>query len=489
MATSRSRARLRERSEVGLDDRRVVGELAVGAAAHDGAALEDVHDVGDALDVGEVLLDQQDRGRRLRAQLGRSPRRRPRWRPVRGRATARRSAERAPGASSRARARPAGARRPRACAPSGRACSRPPAARRTRAAATRRRSRHELRWKAPMSEVLLDGHLGEQAVALHHVHDAERRDRLGRRARRCARREADLAAARAHEAAERAQERRLAVSVGADHDRGLPRRRRPARDRARQRCGRSPRAGACASSIALTPRRRRARRGRPRSPACRRSISCGRAEEQLGAVVHHEHAVGQRHERPHHVLDADDRHARVADALDQPDACRRRRCGPRPPNGSSSRSTCGSVASAVAIISRFLAATGSSEAGVEAQRSMPTSASASMPAATSARARAPPLARRGGSWRRGRRSRAPSASRPRRDAGTCARGRAGSAGGSWPGRTDSPAQDDLPGGRDGVARDGVEERRLARAVRARRCRGSRSGRTANDTPSTARRPP
>ena len=40
-----------------------------------------------------------------------------------------------------------------------------------------------------------------------------------------------------------------------------------------------------------------------------RSISLGRAEEDLRAVVHDEHAARQRDERPHDVLDADDRDA------------------------------------------------------------------------------------------------------------------------------------------------------------------------------------
>ena len=133
----------------------------------------------------EVLLDEHDRVALRSRRSPRSPRRRRRSSPARGPATARRSAaERAGRISPAAERRPAAARRPRACGPSDRGGRARPGTARRCAAARRGRWRQLRARERAHQQVLLDRHLGEQAVALHDVHDAACRDRLGRAARR-----------------------------------------------------------------------------------------------------------------------------------------------------------------------------------------------------------------------------------------------------------------------------------------------------------------
>ena len=135
--------------------------------------------------MGEVLLDQEDRGGGLRSELARWRRRRRRSRRARGRARARRSGVTRAG---RIIPRPSPTSR-RSPPESVRACW----ARLLSTAGKLRRRRAQrgaaraprAAWNAPISRFSSTVISGEQPVALQHVHEPERRRSPRRTVRRC----------------------------------------------------------------------------------------------------------------------------------------------------------------------------------------------------------------------------------------------------------------------------------------------------------------
>src|SRR6476661_5028203 len=217
-------------------------------------------------------------------------------------------------------------------------------------------------------QVLFDRHVGEQAVALHDVDDAASRDRLGRAAVDTLVAQRDGARHRLDQAGYRQQHGGLAMPVGADHDRRLA-----GPDRKAQVAHHH---GAVVAGHQPADVERRGHSAP--DPLAPRYTSITRWSRIISA------GVPTNSSAPWCITST-----RSASATSARITCSMQTIatpisrGLRPPNGSSSSSTSGSVASAVAIMSRFLSYTGSCDAAIVARCSSPTSFSAASPAATS----------------------------------------------------------------------------------------------------------
>src|SRR5262249_4146589 len=246
----------------------------------------------------------------------------------------------------------------------------------------------------PHEQVLLDRHLREQPIPLRDVHEPEPGDVLGGPSRRRLAVEQHLAPGGLQQAADRAQEGGLPVPVRADDDRDLARLDRdpePADDRGVSIAGPQVVDGEDRGGHEAPPFRCRD----PRYTSITRSsasISCGVPSKKVApwcmTSTRSVSDVSARMTCSMHTTASPRSRIRLISPIVSSISA-----GVRPPNGSSSRSARAFIASAVPSMSRFLSKTPSGPDSCPALPAMPTNSRVSTAAAPAARPPEPPARR------------------------------------------------------------------------------------------------